>query len=256
MASRLSTGSNKIKAQAIEYGQLVHLPTPAPMGRNHQPIAHVTLVNTILGEIERRGMKVAKQKYAVGANGNALFGVIDLAAQGTEGLVTNADRALSFGFRSANDQSMAVKAVAGCNVFVCDNMALSGDLIALSRKHTTGLDLVQEIRLGFDRFLVQAETLAAQLERLAQHEISNDEAKVLVFDAFAKRFLPARHFDTVAGFYFQADERFPDCQPRTKWGLHNAFTRAIRNMRPIPAFNSTLKIGQHFGLTGKGDVTE
>jgi hypothetical protein len=39
-----------------------------------------------------------------------------------------------------------------------------------------------------------------------------------------------------------------DVAPRTVWGLHNAFTRAIRQMAPAPAFQATTRLGKFFGL--------
>ncbi len=43
-----------------------------------------------------------------------------------------------------------------------------------------------------------------------------------------------------------------DCQPRTAWGLHNAFTWAIREMALAPAFAATTKLGRFFGLRQEG----
>ena len=39
------------------------------------------------------------------------------------------------------DRSEAFSIVVGAKVFVCDNLALSGDVIAIRRKHTAGFDL-------------------------------------------------------------------------------------------------------------------
>ena len=49
--------------------------------------------------------------------------------------------------------------------------------------------------------------------------------------------------------YFRPSEQMRDVQPRTPWGLHNAFTRSIKQMAPAPAFVATTKLGRLFGLT-------
>lgn len=227
------------------------------MGPWHKPISHVALVDELAAEAGRRGFDVARQQFAVAQKNAALFGVMDLVPAGRQDLFVPGqtqdptNMGLSIGFRSSQDQSMAIRGVAGRRVFVCDNMALSGDMVALARKNTTGLNLVEEIRRGFDKFLQQADMLTAQIQALSGHSLTTDEAKVVIFDAFAAKFLPVRLLDDVTGFYFQADDTTPDCQPRTLWGLHNAFTRAIKTMKPAVGFEATVAIGRHFGLTSQ-----
>ncbi len=255
MSSNLMTHSATLKARKVSFEDLAGLPTPQAMGIKHNPVPHATLVNGILEEIASQGFVPKKQQYAISGNNMALFGVIDLAPVGTGGLVADSTQhGLSIGFRNSVDQSMAIKAVAGLNVFVCDNMALSGDMIALSRKNTTGLDLAEELKAGFEKFIVQAGIMAKQVQVLTGHAITNDEAKVIIFDAFAAKFLPSRLLDDVADFYFKASEQTPDCQPRTLWGLHNSFTRAMKVMKPIAAFEANLALGRHFGLASTAPV--
>jgi hypothetical protein len=43
-----------------------------------------------------------------------------------------------------------------------------------------------------------------------------------------------------------------DCQPRTAWGLHNAFTRAMKDLVPTSAFNRSVALGRAFGMTEEG----
>jgi hypothetical protein len=252
MGSTLIAHSSKMKARRVSFEDLAAMPTPQSMGIKHNPVPHATLVEGILEEISDRGFVPSKQQYAVSGNGQALFGVIDLAPVGTSGLVADSvQQGLSIGFRNSVNQSMAIKAVAGTRVFVCDNLALSGDMIAMSRKNTTGLNLADELKAGFDKFCQQAELMATQVQELTGHALSNDEAKVIIFDAFAAKFLPVRLMDDVANFYFKASDATPDCQPRTMWGLHNSFTRALKALSPISAFEANLSLGKQFGLSSK-----
>ena len=66
--------------------------------------------------------------------GHWLFGVLDLAAEGGE-------YGFAIGLRTGNDRSLALQLICGVRVFVCSNMAFSGDFLALKRKHTAGLSL-------------------------------------------------------------------------------------------------------------------
>ena len=78
--------------------------------------------------------------------------------------------------------------------------------------------------------------------------MSDDQAKVQIVDAFRQEILPVRYFKAVAESYFTPEPDMTDVMPRTLWGLHNAFTRCIRQMAPAPAFEATTELGKFFGL--------
>ena len=66
-------------------------------------------------------------------------------------------------------------------------------------------------------------------------DLTDGRAKEVIFDAFARNpILPRRLFPIVSGLYFDDDEqraKFPD---RTLWGLNNAFTEAVKILKPSP----------------------
>jgi len=243
MSSTLMTHSPKFQAKLTTYGQLAALPEPQALGRMHKPVAHTRLIDAFRTEIDKRGMKIEREQFALSAKGQALFGVIDLKTDNLD-----AARCLSLGFRNSVDMSMGIQAVAGTTVFVCDNMALAGSMFALKRKNTTGLDLGDAVAVGFDKFLTQGQVLEAEITRLQATGITDDKAKQLIFDAFAAKIVPVRLFDDVDAYYFRPNQTMPDCEPRTLWGLHNAFTRAMRDLSPVRRFGATVDLGRQFGL--------
>lgn len=245
MSSTLMTHAG---AEAITYDQLAALPMPQALGRFHAPVAHVRFVDGIREEVLRRGLTITREAYALQRDGHSLFGVLDLVAR-TTGALTVPAQGLSLGLRNATNQQFGLHLVAGNRIFVCDNLALSGDIVALARKNTTGIDLRSELQRGFDRFLLQAEQLTRQLEALAGWPLTDLQAKALIYDAFAARFLPSRLFDDVDTLYFKPTDDTPDCQPRTAFGVHNAFTRAFKVLSPPRAFEATQDLGRHFGLS-------
>jgi len=133
-------------------------------------------------------------------------------------------------------------------VFVCDNLALSGDLIALQKRNTTGLDLPAAMSDGFDRYLVHTHALNQQIVELRRYLLSTAEAKARILDLFAERVLPMRLFHYVTRNYFNPTAAMPDCQPRTAWGLHNACTRALKLLTPARRFPVNVELGRAFGL--------
>lgn len=245
MSSTLIAHSPKFESQLTTVDHLRALPEPAALGRLHKPVPHAVLVDAIQTELARRNYAVERQQLALSRNQAALFGVFDLTVPGTNG---QPGRGLAFGFRNAIDQQFGIRAVAGTRVFVCDNLALSGDLIAISRKNTTRLDLGDAVALGIDKFAVQSAALEIQVARLEHTEITNGEAKRIVYDLFAARILPVRLFDDVNRFYFASTNATPDTEPRTLWGLHNACTRAIRDLTPVRGFHASAALGRAFEM--------
>ncbi len=259
----LITGSNpRHESQLTTRAALARLDEPTVLGRLHKPVPHARLVDAIGQEVERRGYAIAREQLALSKTGAALFGILDLkptealARQQLQHLAdaTQAGRTVALGFRNATDQQFGIRAAAGAHVMVCDNMVLSGDLIAISRKNTTRLDLGDAIALGFDKFLAHSAALEVQLLRLEQTTIEDGEAKRIVYDLFAARVLPARLFDDVHDFYFTASDARPDCAPRSLWGLHNACTRAAKDLSPIRQHGAIAALGSAFQLRTAGDA--
>jgi hypothetical protein len=225
----------------ISREQLMTIPPP-PATSTWRPIAHGDLVSAIDRQLLVRGISIRKETFAVQRDGARLFAVLDLAVESSE------EGCAAMGIRTANDRSMALEIAVGVKVFVCDNLAFSGDLIALRRKHTAKFDLNADISRAVDRYQAHLLALQRTIARAREDAISDEEAKCLIFEAFEDEILPIRYFKPVAQTFFNPAPDMTDVQPRTMWGLHNAFTRVVRQMAPAPAFEATTQLGKFFGL--------
>lgn len=252
MPSTLIAHSPKFQSRLVTLEELGALPEPQALGVRHKPVPHVTLVKELRREAEERGFEIKREQLALSQAGRALFGVMDLEDKdGKLDSLAKEQRGLSLGFRSSIDSTMAIKVVAGVRVFVCDNLALSGSLIAIQRKSTTGLQLKGAISGGFDKFVQQEGELEAQISRLEGTGISDVQAKGLIFDVFDRGIVGIRLFEDVGRFYFRPTDEQVDCHPRTLWGLHNAFTRAMRDLPPVPLWKASVRLGKAFELTAE-----
>jgi hypothetical protein len=240
------------KSLVVTRDQLAALDPPVPLGPKHCPIPHYELVTAIDAEIVRRGYREVGSAFAISKKGQALFGVIDLELADDPDPKPECVRSL--GFRGANDQSLALRMVAGARVLVCDNLALMGDMIALHRLHTTGLDLPAAVAGGFDRFLHHSTILSDHLERMGRTPLTDAQARALAFQIFADDVVPVSLLDKVNKYYFQPDEGAVDCHQRTLWSLHNAFTRAFRGMSSPRLFAATMALAHYFGMVSQADL--
>ncbi len=66
---------------------------------------------------------------------------------------------------------------AGVNVFVCDNMALSGDEIVMNRKHTSRFSPAAELTKAFDRYRDGALVLQRNIEDMKGGSLSLGDAQ-------------------------------------------------------------------------------
>lgn len=221
--------------------QLMTIPPP-PATSTWRPIAHGDLVSAIDRQLLVRGITIQKETFAVQRDGARLFAVLDLSIE------WSGECCAAMGIRTANDRSMALEIAIGVKVLVCDNLAFSGDLIALRRKHTAKFDLNADLSRAVDRYQAHLLALQRTIARAREDTISEEEAKCLIFEAFEDEILPIRYFKQVAQTFFKPAAEMTDVQPRTMWGLHNAFTRVVRQMAPAPAFQATTELGKFFGL--------
>jgi hypothetical protein len=242
--STLIAHNPKFKCEIVGREELGRFAPPVGTS-TWRPVAHVELVDNIVDRLDRIGMDIVREQYAVGKGGLALFGTLDLMPRGMD---PAAGRGIALGLRHSNDRRLPVHIVGGARVFVCDNLALSGEKIAL-RKHTRGLHLAQLIREGLDRFLDSFRRFNASVIEAEGHEIADDEAKVRLFDLRYQGVLPVSIFDEAATNYFRADALgYEDSAPRTVWGLHNACTRAVKALAPSSQFSTLTALGRAFGL--------
>src|SRR4029453_14861576 len=131
-----------VGADYIDREGLKALVTP-PATDTWTPIPHYDLVLALEGQLKARGISIVKEQFAVQAA--KLFGAIDTDYQVTE------EGGAAIGIRTANDKSLALQLAIGYRVFICDNMAFHGDLIALKQKHTATLALPTEFATGIGR---------------------------------------------------------------------------------------------------------
>src|SRR5262249_49762927 len=91
-------------------------------------VPHHTIVEALVETLSFRHIGVVQEEYAVSLDGMKVFGVLDLETQ-MEGC------RFSIGFRNSHDKSLRLGLTAGLRVFVCSNMAFSGDFTPVLAKH-------------------------------------------------------------------------------------------------------------------------
>ena len=214
--------------------ELAQVPTP-PATETHQPIAHHRVVEALVESMSVRQIGGVADEYAVSEAGMRIFGGLDLEA-GFEGC------RFAIGLRNSHDKSFRLSCTVGVRVFVCENLAFSGDYTAVLAKHSKNFSLEDSLAIGVDRMQRNFEPMRRQVEEWRARQISTVAAKLIIYQAFVESELDApKHLERqVHDLYFRPPH--PEFEPRTLWSLTNAFTSAFKELEPIPQFKATAKL--------------
>jgi hypothetical protein len=135
--------------------------------------------------------------------------------------------------RNSHDKSIRLGLTSGLRVFVCSNMAFSGEFTPVLAKHSKSFSLIDCISVGVDRMQRNFEPMRKQVEAWQISEPTDVTAKVIIYEAFVEVRLEApKHLArTVHDLYFEP--KYEEFRSRTISSLSNAFTSAFKDLDPI-----------------------
>ena len=216
--------------------ELAQIPVPQATA-THRPVPHHEIIEALVETLSFRHIGVVNEEYAVSADGMKMFGVLDLETQ-MEGC------RFSIGIRNSHDKSLRLGLTVGLRVFVCSNMAFSGDFTPVLAKHSKSFNLVDTLSVGVDRIQRNFEPMQRQVESWRNAQITDERAKLILYSAFVEGNLeaPRSLLPEVHRLYFEP--QYPEFSPRTMWSLSNAFTSGFKKLDPIPQFKATAKLGE------------
>lgn len=204
-------------AEPVEYDQLRDVPLPAAT-ESHVPIAHKEVVDMVKYALGFYGHDIVEENYGVTPDGLRFFGVLSLRS-------TYADYTDTVGLRNSNDKRFPIGISFGSRVFVCDNLAFSGDHV-IRRKHTVNAKrdlpglVAQVVEPLRDDRLRQALTFDAYRRR----RITESEVHDLIMRCYRKGVINVQRIDDVVEAY---DKPPHDWGGETAWRLFNATTFAL-----------------------------
>ena len=219
--------------------ELALVQTP-PATATHRPVPHHEIVEALVETLSFRHIGVVHDEYAVSPDGMKMFGVLDLETE-MQGAC------FSIGMRNSHDKSMRLAMTCGYRVFVCSNMAFSGDFTPVLAKHSKSFSLVDSLSVGVDRMQRNFEPMRQQVELWQKSALTDVSAKMIIYRAFIECELevPKHLSRRVHELYF--NPQYEDFKPRTIWSLSNAFTSAFKELDPVPQFKATAKLGEFMG---------
>ena len=211
------------KYATLEELREIALPEETP---SYKPVSHYDLA-TNLAEVSGtllRDYELERSQYGLARDGAQLFGV-HTYRNGSDSM------GLSIGFRNSYDKSMSVGIAIGASVFVCDNLALTGE-IAIARKHTSNVwqDLeeltittIYRSQHNFTRIVEDAQVMQGQ-------HLSDNDAYRLLGLLYGQGVITPRQIPVVKKEWLTpSHEEFED---RNVWNFYQAVTEALKASPP------------------------
>jgi len=211
---------------------LIEVPPPTD---SYQPVSHYHLAETFL-TISRdilSGYVLVSEAYALARNGNQLFALLRFKGPDSE-------LGMAVAFRNSYDRSMSVGLAIGANVFICDNLALHGE-IAIIRKHTKNVwDSLEDTAIttlykGQKKYQKTVED--ATLLRALPME--NRQAFEMMGILFGEGVVGPRQLAVLKKEWLQPSHE--EFVARTQWSFFNAATEALKSCPPTTIMEKHIK---------------
>lgn len=214
---------------------LALVPTPAPT-ETWRPIPHEEYVRRIEWELPRFGLDVVSAAFALTHDRGRFFGLFQVSRNGLE----NPDYSLVIGLRNSHDKSLPAGLVAGSQVFVCDNLAFSGE-VQIARKHTPNIlrDLPSLVGDALGRLLVMFQAQDTRVQRYKATRLSDAAVHDLTVRAMDARVVCASKIPTLLQAW--REPRYQAFEPRTLWSFFNATTEVLKgSLHALPRRSQAL----------------
>jgi hypothetical protein len=221
-------------ARRVTREELLNLPIPSSTD-THKIVPHHEVINQLEESLGFRHIQIVRGDYAIARDGARMFALLEVNAD-HEGI------RFAIALRNAHDKSMTLAMTAGYRVFICDNMAMSGDFKPLTAKHTRNFNLIDALSVGVDRLQRSWEPLRARVDFMREKVLPITTAQALIYRAFTEGRFPVRLMKSVDNNYFRPQHE--EFKPRTVWSLSNAFTSAFKEVRPDRQYELTAKLGR------------
>lgn len=206
----LHSGGREVDVEELEMVE-----TPEGSGR-WCPIPHRTLYDLVSNTVVNSGLVIDNTVMGINKEGAHFFALMDIKSD-------RSDYRMTIGLRNSHDKIFPAGIAVGSRVFVCDNLAFSGE-IAIARKHTVNImrDLPGLVTGAVGRIAIAKESQEKRIEVYRGFGIDDYDAHDLIIRSVDYQVIPNQSIPQVLKEW--REPTFPEFQERTLWSLFNAFT--------------------------------
>lgn len=190
--------------------------------RSFVPINHDYFVDMVQDKLEDRNLRVQSEAHGLSKDGGNYFGLFEVVSRDT-----HSDYSTVIGLRNSHKKEFAAQLAVGSGVFVCDNLAFSGE-VTIGHKHTTNVleYLPLRIAAAMDQVIRLDEHQEIRYERYKETEFGDKDAEFHIVEMFRKGALNTRSLPKVVEEWDIPSHE--DFKANNVWRLFNAATEAYK----------------------------
>jgi len=205
------------------------------------PISHYQLTDLILtvSQDVLKDYVLVGENYGLARKGNQLFACLNFKGESSE-------MALSIAYRNSYDKSMTFGMAFGAQVYICENLALTGDIVVM-KKHTKTVWETLEDTVIANIFKAQKhyQKVIVDSQRMKSIAMDNRSAFQMMGLLFGHEIVGPRQLTVLRDHWLRPTHS--DFQARNSWSFLNATTEALKSCPPnlaiekhIRAYNQVL----------------
>lgn len=216
----LHCGSKKVERE-----QLAQVVTPDAT-ESWQPVPHNDFVDGVRETLLRSGLSIVQEVHGLSEDGNRYFGMLQI-----NGGENDSDYGFIAGLRNSHDKTFSAGLAAGSGVFVCDNLAFSGE-VRLARKHTVHIrqDLPRLITSAVAKLTDYQQQQVLRYDQYRQTELADAETNDILIRAVDVGALPVTKIPAVLREWRNPSHPEFVQAGKTGWRLFNAFTESYKGV--------------------------
>lgn len=226
----LHAGAEEISREALQ-GVIIPAAT-----RSYSPLPYNNFVDMVEDELNDIGFRFGGQSHAImKADGSRYFGIAALL-NGSD----NEQHALTVGMRSSLDKSIAPAIAFGSSVFVCDNMAFTGE-VTIKRKQTRFInsDIRPMIADAVGRVKGMRDNQNRRFELYQDTKMLSNKAGAVICEMYRRGIINTQRIGKVVEEW---DAPTYDHGGKSAWRLFNAATEALKGSPVIELPTRTIKL--------------
>jgi len=206
----------------VSYDDLALIKTPKPEGIWH-PIPHELIYQTMTDALVETGYKIMQVIHATSSSDKNYFGLMQVNAD----YLDTDEYGLVIGFRNSHSKAFSASMVAGAQVFVCDNLAFSGE-INFKHKHTTNVmdKLPGLFRQGVSQLNSMYVNQEIRYEAYKEHELEDMRVEKLVCNMYREKLVSTQEIGKIIDIYDSPTHE--EYGENTAWTLFNATTEVVK----------------------------
>lgn len=212
-------------ASHVERSEIGQVELPAST-RSFIPINHDYFVDMVQDRMEDRGLRVLSEAHGLTKNGANYFGMFEVV-----GRDARSDYSTVIGLRNSHAKEFAAMIAVGSGVFVCDNLAFSGEVV-IGHKHTTNVleYLPLRIAAAMDQVIRLDDHQEIRYDRYKETDFADKDAEFHIVELFRKGALNTRSLPKVVSEWDEPSHE--EFKQNNVWKLFNAATEAYKGTSP------------------------